>query len=210
MRRALLAITGLAASTTALVAFKGAPDATPVAQDLPAGRASAVPGGAAPEAPTATPGPTGTPAARPSATPKPGASTSASADRTPSARASTTRGGTGGKTTAPRTTAPSAPRTSTPPKSTTRTVTGPVITNEYGNVQVQITVSGTRITNAVALELPDGGQSGQRSDRVDAAYSGTSGQVVRQQSASLDTVSGATYTSQSYRQSLQAAIDQAR
>ncbi|WP_377470527.1 FMN-binding protein [Micromonospora siamensis] len=84
-----------------------------------------------------------------------------------------------------------------------------MISNEYGNVQVQITLSGSRITNCVALELPQGGQSALRSDKVDAAYSGTSGQVVQRQSASLDTVSGATYTSNSYKQSLQAAIDQA-
>ncbi|MCM0679215.1 FMN-binding protein [Micromonospora phytophila] len=89
-------------------------------------------------------------------------------------------------------------------------MTGPVVENEYGNVQVQITLSGSRIVNAVALELPEEtAQSDQRSEDVDGRYSGTSGQVVQRQSADLDTVSGATATSNSYRQSLQAAIDRA-
>ncbi|MEH1055462.1 FMN-binding protein, partial [Micromonospora sp. CPCC 206171] len=43
MRRAILAITGLAASTSALVVLKGSPDASQVAQDLPADRASVAP-----------------------------------------------------------------------------------------------------------------------------------------------------------------------
>ncbi|MEH0842202.1 FMN-binding protein [Micromonospora sp. CPCC 205711] len=201
MRRALLAITGLAASTTALVAFKGAPNASPVAQDLPAGQATATPGGAAPggtSGPAPSAGPAGSPTARASATASP----------TPGARTSTSSGGT--STAAPRTTTTAPRTTAAAPTATTRKVTGPVISNEYGNVQVQITLSGTKIVNAVALELPDGGQSSLRSDKVDAAYSGTSGQVVQRQSANLDTVSGATYTSNSYKQSLQAAIDQAR
>ncbi|MFJ6196187.1 FMN-binding protein [Micromonospora sp. NPDC092111] len=199
MRRALLAITGLAASTTALVVLKGSPGASQVAQDLPAGAPVGTPGEADPATPGASPDPTAS--ARPTGRP------SATASRTPGARSSTGggSGSTGTKTT------PAAPRTTTAaPKSTTRKVTGPVISTEFGNVQVQITVVGTKITNAVALELPQGGQSDLRSDRVDNAYSGTSGNVVRQQSANLDTISQATTTSNAYKQSLQAAIDQAR
>ncbi|WBB67104.1 FMN-binding protein [Micromonospora sp. WMMD812] len=198
MRRAFLAITGLAASTTALVVLKGSPDASQTARDVPVGQASGLPAEPVAEPSGAAPAPA-TSAAPASARP----GTSATPGRTPG-----TRGG--GASTKPTTAAPrrttAAPRTT----STTRTVSGPVVSNEYGNVQVQITVSGTRITKAVALELPDGGQSTQRSDRVDAAYSGTSGQVVQRQGADLDTVSGATATSSAYQQSLQAAIDQAR
>ncbi|MFC3500629.1 FMN-binding protein [Micromonospora krabiensis] len=196
MRRALLAITGLAASTTALVVLKGPPGATQTAQAVPPGPASPSPG--EPAAPDVAPAPAASGAP---ASPRPGRS--ATPSRIPGTRD-------GGTSTRPTTAAPrrttAAPRTT----SATRTVTGPVVTNEYGNVQVQITVSGTRITKAVALELPDGGQSTQRSERVDAAYSGTSGQVVQRQSADLDTVSGATATSAAYQRSLQAAIDQAR
>jgi uncharacterized protein with FMN-binding domain len=192
MRRAFLAITGLAASTTALVVLKGSPGASQVAQDLPAQRQPVVPAGSGPARAPVTSA-TGAPAVSASA---PSSRPSADAGRTPDTR-TTTR-------------PPSAPKpTTAPPRTTTRTVTGPVISYEYGNAQVQITVSGSRIINAVALELPQGGQSGQRSDKVDARYSGTSGAVVTQQSANLDTVSTATATSNAYKQSLQAAIDAA-
>ncbi|MGC4804255.1 FMN-binding protein [Micromonospora sp. DT233] len=197
MRRALLAITGLAAGTTALVVLKGSPQATQVAQELPAVRPSVAASGPTPQRSAGGPTPSRS-AAKTSATPKP----KASAGRTPGART----------TTAPkRPTSAPRPTTAAPPKSTTRTVTGPVVTNEYGNVQVQIVLTGDRIVRAVALELPQKfAQSQRRNEEVDGRYSGTSGQVVQRQSADLDTVSGATSTSGSYRQSLQAAIDKAR
>ncbi|WP_435124729.1 FMN-binding protein [Micromonospora tulbaghiae] len=198
MRRALLAITGLAAGTTALVVLKGAPGAGQATPDVPAALAPVVPGGSAAPGP---PSPTGsapggvTPSPRASSkpTPKP------SADRSAASR--------GGTRTS---TSPAAPRTTTSaPKVTTRTVTGPSVTYEYGSLQVRITLSGSRIVDATAIGLPLGGQSGQRSDDVQARYSGTSGEVVARQSANLSTVSGATYTSTAYKQSLQAALDKA-
>lgn len=196
MRRALLAITGLAAGTTALVVLKGSPEAGQVAQELPATRPPVVPSGAAPGR-SAAPTPTSAASSGATATPKP----RAAATRTPGSRTSTSAR----PTSAPRTT------TAAPPKSTTRKVTGSVVSNEYGNVQVQITLSGTRIVDVVALELPqETAQSDRRSEEVDGRYSGTAGQVVRKQGADLDTVSGATATSTSYRQSLQAALDRAR
>ncbi|MEV4723898.1 FMN-binding protein [Micromonospora humida] len=197
MRRALLAITGLAAGTTALVVLKGAPQDRQVAVDLPAGVPVGTPDRTEPATPGATPQRT-TATLRPTGRPD-----DPTAGRTPAARRTTPDGDTGTRRT------PAAGRT-TAPKPTTRTVTGPVVSTEFGNVQVRITVAGTRIVDAVALELPQGGQSDLRSDRVDAAYSGTSGDVVRQQGANLDTVSQATATSDGYRRSLQAALDQAR
>ncbi|WP_433343818.1 FMN-binding protein [Micromonospora sp. CA-111912] len=195
MRRALLAIAGLAAGTTALVVLKGAPEASPVAQELPAPRPPVVPSGPAPGR-SAEPTPTSAASARATVTPKP----RASATRTPGSRTGTSARPT------------SVPRTTTaPPKSTTRKVTGSVVSNEYGNVQVQITLSGTRIVDVVALELPqETAQSDRRSEEIDGRYSGTAGQVVQKQGADLDTVSGATATSTSYRKSLQAALDRAR
>ncbi|MEV0940489.1 FMN-binding protein [Micromonospora wenchangensis] len=196
MRRALLAITGLAAGTTALVVLKGAPEDRQVARELPVGVPVGPPDRTGPATPGATP-------QRTAGTPRPTGQPSSTAGRTPAARRTTPGGDAGTRRT------PAAGRT-TAPKPTTRTVTGPVVSTEFGNVQVRITVAGTRIVDAVALELPQGGQSDLRSDRVDAAYSGTSGDVVRQQGANLDTVSQATATSDGYRRSLQAALDQAR
>ncbi|MEU2985557.1 FMN-binding protein [Micromonospora aurantiaca] len=197
MRRALLAITGLAAGTTALVVLKGAPGAGQAGADVPAALAPVAPGGsAAPEPPSPTgsaPGVTPSPRASSKPTPKPSADRSAAS-----------RGGTRTRTT------PAAPRTTTSaPKATTRTVTGPSVTYEYGSLQVRITLSGSRIVDATAIGLPLGGQSGQRSDDVQARYSGTSGEVVARQGANLSTVSGATYTSTAYKRSLQAALDKA-
>lgn len=193
MRRAVLAITGLAASTTALVVLKGSAGASHVAQDLPADQASVVPGASGP-APGATPAPGSASGPAPSARPSAGAS------RTPGTKQT---GATAKATTA-------APRTTTTaPKPSTRTVTGPTVSYKYGSLQVRITLSGTRIVDATALGMPQDGQSGLRSDDVQARYSGTSGEVVAKQSANLNTVSGATYTSTAYKQSLQAAIDKA-
>ncbi|GHJ52356.1 hypothetical protein Nm8I071_16630 [Nonomuraea sp. TT08I-71] len=194
MRRALLAITGLAASTTALVVLKGAPGTSQAAQDRPVAEAPVVPGGSA--APGPTPGGV-TPSARAGATVKPSAR--AGASRTPGTRTSATTRAT---TAAPRT-------TTSAPKATTRTVTGPVVSYKYGSLQVRITLSGSRIVDATGLGMPLDGQSGLRSDDVQARYSGSSGEVVAKQSANLSTVSGATYTSTAYKQSLQAALDKA-
>ncbi|MEV0002986.1 FMN-binding protein [Micromonospora sp. NPDC050980] len=198
MRRALLAITGLAAGTTALVVLKGGPGAgQATAQDLPAAQAPVAPGG------SPTPGGVTPSAAAPSVSATPGASAKPSAkpspDRRPASRGSTRTG-----------TTPAAPKTTTKaPKPTTRTVTGSSVSYKYGSLQVRITLSGTRIVDATATGMPLGGQSGQRSDDVQARYSGSSGEVVAKQSADLSTVSGATYTSTAYQRSLQAAIDKA-
>ncbi|MFF0470664.1 FMN-binding protein [Micromonospora zamorensis] len=204
MRRAFLAITGLAASTTALVVFKGSTSATPVAQNLPTAQPvnPAGPGvdpSADPDAPGADPAggaPSASASAGPSTSPKPGKTT---------ARPSATR----------TTKAPSAPRTTTKaPQSTTRRVTGAGFdakdgSETYGYVQVQIVVSGNRIIEAVALSLPTGGESDIHSGDVSNRYDGTGGEVVQKQSANLNTVSGATETSDAYKKSLRSAIEQA-
>ncbi|MDG4783002.1 FMN-binding protein [Micromonospora sp. WMMD961] len=197
MRRAFLAITGLAASTTALVVFKGSPATNQVAQNLPTAQPVDPTGqGVDPSADPNAPGTDPTDGATPSksadapVSPKPGKTT---------ARPSGTKA----------TKAPSAPRTTKPPQSTNRRVTGAGFDNEYGYVQVQIVVSGSRIVDAVALSLPSGGESDIHSGDVSSAYDGTGGEVVRKQNANLNTVSGATETSNSYKQSLRSAIEQA-
>lgn len=105
---------------------------------------------------------------------------------------------------APATTAPTTTTTSPPPP---RQYTGTAVPTQYGNVQVQITISGSTITDVQALQLPsDYSRSRQISD-----YAGPQlrQEALDAQSAQIDTVSGATYTSDGYRQSLQSALDQA-
>ncbi|MBM0235094.1 FMN-binding protein [Micromonospora sp. STR1_7] len=200
MRRAFLAITGLAASTTALVVLKGSPDATQVAQNLPTAQPVNPTGpGADPSVAPGAPGgdptagaPTPSVSAKAPVSPKPGKTTAR-----PSGTRTTTK-------------APSAPRTTTKAaQPTTRRVTGSGFDNEYGYVQVQIVVSGNRIVEAVALSLPSGGESDIHSGDVRSRYDGGGGEVVQKQNANLNTVSGATETSNSYKQSLRSAIEQA-
>ncbi|MCP8708009.1 FMN-binding protein [Streptomyces sp. AC04842] len=88
-----------------------------------------------------------------------------------------------------------------------QTVTGDVAQTQYGPVQVRITVSGGKITKAEAVQAPKGGQSDQITSN---AVPRLNQAVVRAQGADIDAVSGATYTSNGYKESLQSAIDKAR
>jgi uncharacterized protein with FMN-binding domain len=88
----------------------------------------------------------------------------------------------------------------------TTTVNGAAAATRYGDVQVQIVVSAGRIVKATAIAYSTGGRDGE----INAyAIPTLQAQTVSKQSASLDTVSGATYTSEGYMQSLQSAIDAA-
>ena len=87
------------------------------------------------------------------------------------------------------------------------TFTGPSVFVRFGNVQVRIVVSGGRVTDVQAIDLPG--------DRARSAeISQFSGPVLRQeaiqaQSARINIVSGATYTSNGYAQSFEGALQQA-
>jgi uncharacterized protein with FMN-binding domain len=74
-------------------------------------------------------------------------------------------------------------------------------------VQVEVVTSGSRITDVRAVHLPDANQHSR--DNSAAAAPHLRQEALQRQSASIDTVSGATYTSEGYRQSLQAALEQA-
>lgn len=87
------------------------------------------------------------------------------------------------------------------------TVTGSPIETRYGTVQVQLTVSGGKITAARALRTPDGNG---RDWRINAyAVPILNQEAVAAQSSRIDGVTGATVTSEGYVTSLQSAIDQA-
>ncbi|GCB51000.1 FMN-binding protein [Streptomyces sp. NL15-2K] len=87
-----------------------------------------------------------------------------------------------------------------------RTVTGSVSQTQYGPVQVRITVSGGKITKAEAVQAPKGGESDQKTA---LSIPQLNQAAVAAGSADIDSVSGATYTSTAYKESLQAALDQA-
>ncbi|MCO5973485.1 FMN-binding protein [Actinoallomurus soli] len=92
-------------------------------------------------------------------------------------------------------------------KSTTRTVTGSTIDTRWGPVQVQVTLKDGKITKVQALQLPSGNRRDLEINNfaVPQLYQET----LSAQSAQIDAVSGATYTSQGYIQSLQSALDKA-
>ena len=68
-----------------------------------------------------------------------------------------------------------------------------------------MTFAGTRITDITPLSLPEGGRSG---DISQYAAPQLRTEALNAQSAQIDSVSGASYTSAGYAMSLQSAIDQ--
>jgi uncharacterized protein with FMN-binding domain len=101
----------------------------------------------------------------------------------------------------PATTAPTTAST----KSVNGTFTGPSINVNYGNVQVKITVVNGRITDAVAVVAPSG-----KNDRyTNMSVPTLKKQTLAAQSANIQGVSGASYTSYGWYTSLQGALAQA-
>ena len=87
------------------------------------------------------------------------------------------------------------------------TVTGQVVQTRFGSVQVQVTIAAGKITDVTALQLPNDRQrSAEISGIVEPMLKS---EALTAQSAQIDLVSGATYTSDAYAQSLQSALDQA-
>jgi uncharacterized protein with FMN-binding domain len=88
-----------------------------------------------------------------------------------------------------------------------RKVTGTVANTQEGPVQVQLVLTGKQITKVNVLQQTD---DGQESNQIDSfAIPKLTSETLTAQSARIDAVSGATYTSQGYIQSLQSALDQA-
>lgn len=117
--------------------------------------------------------------------------------RSPAATATTTPQAATSSSTAPA-------RSST---TATKSVTSEVVANQYGDVQLKVTVAGAKITKIQALELPGGDP---KSSEINAAAAPVlQASALSAQSANIDSVSGATYTSTSYKTALQSALDKA-
>jgi uncharacterized protein with FMN-binding domain len=104
-------------------------------------------------------------------------------------------------------TSTSASTTPKPASTKPKTFVGPAVDNQYGTVQVAVTVAGKQITDVQALRMPNG--DGRTNDISFQAAPLLKQEVLNVQSGQIDTISGASYTSDSYRQSLQAALDKA-
>ena len=94
-----------------------------------------------------------------------------------------------------------------PPSAGPVTTLGQAVTDQYGTIQVRIVTVGRQIRSVSFAQLVG---DEQLSDLINAqAGPLLLHRTLIAQSAQIDTVSGATYTSDAYRQSLQSALDKA-
>ncbi|MFF8936015.1 FMN-binding protein [Streptomyces paradoxus] len=94
----------------------------------------------------------------------------------------------------------STPSASSSGGTTTTVVSGSLVETEKGPVRVEVTFDGDEIASVRMLRQPDHPQT-------TAAVPKLIEETLRAQSADIDTVSGATVTSDGYKESLQAALD---
>lgn len=89
-----------------------------------------------------------------------------------------------------------------------RTVTGSAINTRYGPVQVKVTLDGSsRITQVDVIQYPNRDRRDQEINSY--AIPELNKEAIAAQSAQIDVISGATYTSDGYTRSLQSALDRA-
>jgi uncharacterized protein with FMN-binding domain len=187
MRRAPYVITGTVVGLAAVLSFRSTP-ATISLGALNSGAGAA----ASASAPTTTAG-----ASPPTTSP---ATTTPTTKPTAAAAPTTVRATV---TTRPTTTV--APPTTA--AASVRSATGPSVDYFFGNLSVKVTVSGSKITAVSIASLSDGGNP--RSQYIDQqALPLLIQQALAAQSASIQGVSGASYTTQGFDQSLQGALKQ--
>lgn len=87
------------------------------------------------------------------------------------------------------------------------TYTGDSVSTRWGPVQVAVTVADGKITDVAVPVYPSGNPRDQEINSY--ALPQLVQETITAQSADIDMVSGATFTSDGYRQSLQSALDQA-
>ena len=102
---------------------------------------------------------------------------------------------------------PSASKSPSSIAGAAKVVTGTAADTIYGPVQVQITVKNGKVTAAQAVQYPQGSPRDQQINSY--AIPVLNQEAVSVSSASIDAVSGATYTSGGYITSLQSALDKA-
>jgi uncharacterized protein with FMN-binding domain len=102
---------------------------------------------------------------------------------------------------------PPAPASPVTTPGATRTATGAAVNYSYGVLSVAATVSGTKLTNVTIASIDDGGNF--RSQSIDQqSVPVLEQEALQAQSANIQSVSGASYTSAGFEQSLQSALSQ--
>ena len=104
--------------------------------------------------------------------------------------------------------AATAPATTATTTGGVRQIVGDPEDNPYGTVQIRLTVSGGKITDVATLQSPS--DRGRSAEIAREALPLLRQEVLKAQSAQIDVVSGASYDSQGYAQSVQSALDKAR
>lgn len=86
--------------------------------------------------------------------------------------------------------------------------TGSVADAFYGNIQVQVTISGGKISDISFLQAPNDNPNSQYINQQ--ADPMLKQEAIQSQSANVDTITGATDSSMAFVQSLSAALNQAK
>jgi len=87
------------------------------------------------------------------------------------------------------------------------TYTGSVADAYYGNVQVAVVISGGKLTDIKVLQYPNTHSTSVAINQQALPY--LKQEAIQAQSANVQIISGATFTSQAFAQSLSAALSQA-
>ncbi len=206
MKRAPLVIVGTALGLAGVLQFHTAPASLSLAGLTASAGSTSSAATTSPPAPT-TPSTTTPNTTTPSLPPRrrrgDGGATATTSPTTPT----TTR------PSAPTTTRPPAPTTTRPPAPTTtttvstgsRTATGPLLDYHFGLLSVSVKVTGSKITSVTIGSLNDGGN--YRSQSIDSmAIPILEQEAMAAQSGNIQSVSGASYTSAGFIQSLQGAL----
>jgi len=158
---------------------------------------------------TTSSGTTSTPAATPAPASTKKITTKATPKATPKSTKKSTSGSTSGSASSSGTTSTPAATPSTTPKAAgiSGTFTGAAGNTRYGPVQVQITVVNNVITGATALTYPTGSFRDQQINQQAIPY--LIQETLAAQSANIQGVGGASYTSQGWVNSLQSALAKA-
>jgi len=183
MRRLLLALAGTAAGLAAVLSFKT--------------QGSAATSGAMAAPQTGTQGSASAAASTGSTSPKSGGGAAAAQQGGTAAQQGGTAAQQGGTAAQQGGTAAAG----------AKVLTGAVDNTSYGPMQVQVTMAGSKITGVKVLQQTN---TGSLSQQIDAnAIPQLTKETLAAQSARIDAVSGASYTSAGYIKSLQSALDQA-
>lgn len=92
------------------------------------------------------------------------------------------------------------------PATTSGTINGKTIQTRFGPIQLSATVANGQLTSIKALQVPS--NDGRSLQISNYSIPQLTDQAISAQSASIQGVSGATYTTQGYKQSLQSILDQ--